>query len=129
MPYDYSKLSGRIVEKYETQAKFACAMGLSERSISLKINGKVGWKQNEILKACELLDIPVSQIYIYFLLQKFKIEQLDKRECKEAGGDTLKFLGVEEVKKLLQIKDSKAYEVIRQLNTELAQKGYLTRGI
>ena len=61
-----------------------------------------------------------------FLLQKFKIEQLDKRECKEAGGDTLKFLGVEEVKKLLQIKDSKAYEVIRQLNTELAQKGYLT---
>ena len=38
----------------------------------------------------------------------------------------MKFLGVEEVKKLLQIKDSKAYEVIRQLNTELAQKGYLT---
>ena len=70
MPYDYSKLSGRIVEKYETQAKFACAMGLSERSISLKINGKVGWKQNEILKACELLDIPVSQISIYFFTTK-----------------------------------------------------------
>ena len=70
MPYDYSKLSGRIVEKYETQAKFACAMGLSERSISLKLNGKVGWKQSEILQACKLLDIPVSQIPAYFFSVK-----------------------------------------------------------
>ena len=33
MSYDYSKLSGRIVEKCVTQACFAEAMGLSERSI------------------------------------------------------------------------------------------------
>ena len=70
MPYDYSKLSGRIVEKYETQARFSSAMGLSERSVSLKINGKVGWKQREILQACKLLDIPVYQVHVYFFTTK-----------------------------------------------------------
>ena len=38
----------------------------------------------------------------------------------------MKYMGVEEVKQVLQIKDSKAYAVIRILNAELAQKGYLT---
>lgn len=66
MPYDYSKLSGRIVEKYETQAKFANAMNLSERTISLKLNKKIGWKQVEISKACELLEIDVEKIPEYF---------------------------------------------------------------
>ena len=41
---DYSKLNGAIIEKYGTQYNFAKAMNLSERSISLKLNGKVTWK-------------------------------------------------------------------------------------
>ena len=52
MPYNYSKLLGRIVEKVGTQSKFAEKMELSERTVSLKLNGKVGWKQDEIAKAC-----------------------------------------------------------------------------
>lgn len=66
MPYDYSKLCGLIVEKYNTQARFAEAMGLSERSISLKLNGRVGWKQSEIARACELLGIQATKIAAYF---------------------------------------------------------------
>lgn len=66
MPYDYSKLAGRITEKYETQANFADAMELSEHTISLKLNKKIGWKQAEISKACDLLEIPIEQIPIYF---------------------------------------------------------------
>jgi hypothetical protein len=66
MPYDYSKLSGRIVEKYGTQANFASAMELSERTVSLKLNKKIGWKQVEISKACELLGISMEQIPEYF---------------------------------------------------------------
>lgn len=66
MAYDYSKLSGKIVEKFCTQAKFAEAMTLSERTVSLKLNGKIDWKQNEITKACELLGIAVSEIPAYF---------------------------------------------------------------
>lgn len=66
MPYNYSKLLGRIVEKVGTQSNFADHMGLSERSISLKLNGKVGWKQSEIAKACEVLSIKDEEIPAYF---------------------------------------------------------------
>ena len=70
MAYNYAKLSGRIVEKCETQAKFAEAMGLSERSISMKLNSKVGWKQNEILDACRILSISHAEIHKYFFASK-----------------------------------------------------------
>ena len=66
MPYNYSKLLGRIVECVGTQAAFAEKMGLSERSISLKLNGKVAWKQTEIAKACEVLGIRLNEIDKYF---------------------------------------------------------------
>ena len=48
MAYDYSKLLGRITEKFGTQARFSGAMGMSERSLSLKLNSKVTFKQPEI---------------------------------------------------------------------------------
>ena len=66
MPYDYSKLLGKIVEKVGTQCKFAELMGLSERTVSLKLNGKLGWKQAEMVKACQILGIPLTQLSIYF---------------------------------------------------------------
>ena len=66
MPYDYSKLTGRIVEKFGTQAKFAEAIGISERSISLKLNGKVGWKQSEMIAASNLLGFPLEEIVVFF---------------------------------------------------------------
>ena len=66
MPYDYSKLLGRIVEKVGTQGRFAERIGLSERSVSLKLNGKQGCKQSEIAVACEVLDIPFDEISDYF---------------------------------------------------------------
>lgn len=66
MPYNYSKLLGRIVEKVGTQANFSEQMGLSERSVSLKLNGKVGWKQGEIAKACDVLEIGDEDIPAYF---------------------------------------------------------------
>ena len=66
MPYNSRKLLGRIVECVGTQAAFAEKMGLSERSISLKLNGKVSWKQPEIAKACEILSIQMGDIDKYF---------------------------------------------------------------
>lgn len=66
MVYDYSKLNGRIVEICGTQAAFAEKMGLSERSISLKLNNKVPWKQPEIQKAAKILGFPESEIQVYF---------------------------------------------------------------
>jgi hypothetical protein len=66
MPYNYSKLLGRIVEKVGTQGVFAEKMDLSERSVSLKLNGKTGWKQSEIARACAVLDIRDEEIPAYF---------------------------------------------------------------
>ncbi len=66
MAYDYSKLSGRINEKFGTRSKFATAMGMSERSLSLKLNSKIPFKQPEISKACTLLEIGDTDIYPYF---------------------------------------------------------------
>lgn len=66
MSYNYSKLLGRIVEKVGTQGKFAMKIGLSERSVSLKLNGKIGWKQEEIEKACNILDLQPKDIAQYF---------------------------------------------------------------
>lgn len=64
--YDYSKLNGKIVEKCGTQAIFASKMGLSERTISLKLNNKIDWRQSEILKAVKILNIPIGDIEQYF---------------------------------------------------------------
>ena len=66
MPFDYSKLDGLVKEKCRTRAIFADEMGLSERSISLKMNGKVQWKQIEICNACEILEINNEEIPDYF---------------------------------------------------------------
>lgn len=70
MSYDYRKVLGRIIEKYGVQYAFAKAAGWSERTCSLKLSGKVEWKQSEISKACKLLDIPEVDISIYFFNSK-----------------------------------------------------------
>lgn len=66
MSYEYSKLVGRIKEKCGSQSKFARMIGLSERTISLKLSNKVDWKQDEIIQACRLLDIDKIEIPVYF---------------------------------------------------------------
>ena len=70
MAYDYSKLNGRIVEKCGTQSVFADRMGLSERTVSLKLNNKVAWKQPEMQKAAVILEFPETEIQTYFFTMK-----------------------------------------------------------
>lgn len=66
MAYDYSKLNGRIVEKFGSQSKFAAAMNISEHTMSKKLNNAVHWKQTEISQACSLLEIEAEDIPAYF---------------------------------------------------------------
>ena len=66
MPYSYRRLLGKIVEHFGTQAKFATALGLSEHTVSCKLNGKIEWKQNEMLKSASLLHFDVTEIPAYF---------------------------------------------------------------
>lgn len=70
MAYEYSKLNGRIVEICGTRAEFAKRMGLSERTVSLKLNNKVPWKQPEIMKAIQVLGLDEADIQEYFFTLK-----------------------------------------------------------
>lgn len=64
--YNYAKLCGKITEKCQTQAIFAEKMGLSERSVSLKLNNKVSFRQDEINRAAKILGIKDEEIGAYF---------------------------------------------------------------
>ena len=66
MKFNYNKLRGKIVEVFGTQAQFADAMGWSERTLSLKMNGTRSWKQTDICKAIKLLSLRMEDIPVYF---------------------------------------------------------------
>lgn len=70
MAFNYSKLKGKIVEKYGTQSSFASAMGWSERTLSLKMTCRIPWKQEDIVKAVELLELDESDIPAYFFARE-----------------------------------------------------------
>ncbi len=68
--YDYSKLQGKIKEVFDTQGAFANAVGLSERSLSLKLSSARGWKQDQIMNAIDVLGLSVDDIQSYFFTAK-----------------------------------------------------------
>jgi len=68
--YDYSKLRGRIVEKFGTITAFAEAMGVSFSVISMRLHNHSYWPQPDIDKACELLDIAEPKEYFFVRVVK-----------------------------------------------------------
>lgn len=66
MDTSYRKLKGRIVEKYDTQAKFARVVGLSANSMSNKMTGRIGFSQEDVVLWCRLLDIKRDEIGAFF---------------------------------------------------------------
>ena len=76
MIFDYSKLNGRIIEKFGTRRAFAKALDRSERTLSLKLNSKIYFSQGEIMKAVELLNLPKDEIQTYFFKEKVQFIEL-----------------------------------------------------
>lgn len=70
MEFNYNKLRGRIVEKYGNQTNFSEKFGVSENTMSMKLNNKVRFTSDDIVTASELLDIPAEQIGTYFFTQE-----------------------------------------------------------
>lgn len=64
--FTYNKLRGKIVEVYGSQQKFAEALGLSENSLSKKLNGKTQFRQADIQQWCSLLHIRIEDAGTYF---------------------------------------------------------------
>lgn len=68
--YDLNKLRGRIVEVFKTQKAFAEALGVSERTMVLKLSGERYFTLPEIEEAAKLLKIAEADIQEYFFTQK-----------------------------------------------------------
>ena len=64
--FNYSKLRGRIVEKFGSQQAFAMELGISDCTISTKLNGHTYFTQEEIAKAVKILDIDPAEVTSYF---------------------------------------------------------------
>jgi hypothetical protein len=64
--YNYSKLRGRIIEKFENILSFCKEMQISEPSIYSKLKHRTEFTQSQIVKSCILLDIKTSEIPKYF---------------------------------------------------------------
>lgn len=62
----YGELKKRIRAKFSTMDEFASALGVSNCTLSLKINGKSEWKSSEIKKVVDLLEIEKENINSYF---------------------------------------------------------------
>lgn len=72
MLMDYSKLIGRIIEKFGSRTAFAEAMGLKTEALSRRLNRGKSFETEEYIKACELLDIPPKDMYLYFFTPKLR---------------------------------------------------------
>ena len=64
--FDYSKLKGKIIEKFGSQTAFAKALGVSDATMTSKLTGKTYFSQDEIMKSLEFLDIEPGLTTDYF---------------------------------------------------------------
>ncbi len=60
------KLRIRIIEYYDTQKNFAEALGISQNLLTYRLQGRVHFHPDEIIKICKLLDISKEEIADYF---------------------------------------------------------------
>ena len=70
LAFDYSKLRGRIVERFGIQSAFAAALGMSEGTLSGRLTNKSFFTAEEIVTACKLLDIRLEEVNEYFFTLK-----------------------------------------------------------
>lgn len=70
MKYDYSKLRGRIVEKFGTNTEFAKALGKDSAYVARYLNQHSGFSQDVVLLWANTLDISPSEIGVYFYTLK-----------------------------------------------------------
>lgn len=76
MAFEYSELIRLIRFKFGTQDVFAKALGIGRVSLSQRLNNKLDFTQEEILKSAELLEIPKESIPYYFFTEKVQKHEL-----------------------------------------------------
>lgn len=67
--FDYSKLKGRIIEKFGSQKDFADALNVACSEITRHLNS-IGFKSTTIIEWCKALEIAQDEIGLYFFTLK-----------------------------------------------------------
>lgn len=70
LEFDYSKLRGRIVEKFGNYAAFFKKLDITEVQASKKLNGKAGFSQEDMIRWGGLLDISSEEMGLFFCTLK-----------------------------------------------------------
>lgn len=70
--YDYRKLKGKIVEKFDNIKKLSKIINLSSTTIYKKLSGKEYFNQYQIDKIRKALEISDTEINEYFFTYKVK---------------------------------------------------------
>ena len=68
--FDYSKLRGRIVEKFGTMDSFAENVEISTVALSKKLNNKIGISRNDMICWSNALDIPLEEYGAFYFVKK-----------------------------------------------------------
>jgi hypothetical protein len=64
--YDYSRLLGRVIEKYGSRADFAVALGVTPQTVCNKFTGRTPFTQFDITRWADTLGIQPNEYYDYF---------------------------------------------------------------
>ena len=75
--YNYNKLKGKIRECFPTQTEFAQKLGISNTSLSNKLNNKTVFDQDEIEESIKIFNLNEKETSDYF----FTLE-VDKKSTK-----------------------------------------------
>lgn len=70
MSFDYSKLRGRIVEKFGTMSAFAEYIGISEVALSRKLNNKIAMSREDMIAWSTALDVSLDEYGAFYFVQK-----------------------------------------------------------
>lgn len=65
----YAKLRGRMVERGISLEDISKALGISKQAMHKKLKGEYGFSQKDVIIICDLLDIDMSEIGLYFYEQ------------------------------------------------------------
>lgn len=67
---DYSKLRGRIVEKFGSCSAFAKFLGIKPQQLNPKLTGKTAITKKDILEWSKVLGISTEEIGVFFYTLK-----------------------------------------------------------
>lgn len=70
--YDYSKLLGKIKEKFDTREKLVPNISISITSLNLRLTNSLQFNQQDIEELCQELDIEKREIPDYFFKEKVR---------------------------------------------------------